>query len=111
MIVSRPAFHLVTSSTQYLGETDGRELGDWVAVLLNNEFDTFVEDGSLEEVGNELVHYWNMYRKKELVELADRLDQLAAQPNTAESASTVSKTDSDDSSSEDLEEAEDEVIY
>jgi hypothetical protein len=73
---------------------------------LNNELDTFVEDGSLEEVGNELVHYWTMWQKKEHGEMLDKFAAEAMASATNSSVTAMCKADDQESSSEE----EDEVL-
>jgi len=83
-------------------------LGEWISELLNQEFDTFVEDGSLEEVGNELVQYWKMWNRKEFEALADLLDKLAAETKAIGSVTSMCQAQSADPDSS-SEESADEV--
>lgn len=60
----------------YIDDLSGQEAADWIGEILNSEFNTVCEDGSLEEVGNQLCMYFNLIRNGKEEEVLLELSKL-----------------------------------
>lgn len=52
------------------------EVADFIAEILDNEFNLRIEDGSLEEISNNLCQCFDLFRRKNFIELQAKLFSL-----------------------------------
>ncbi|MBN3300086.1 TSR2 protein, partial [Amia calva] len=86
------------------------EVEDFLAELMNNEFDTVVDDGSLSQVALQLSGFFEQCERGQLAEVRARITQLSQRKGTARVTAVPAKSpgqeEEEDSSSEEEEEAE-----
>jgi len=95
---------MVTVTEDFFYENDdviGQEIAEWIGEILNTEFETVCEDGSLEEVGNNLCMYFNKIKKGKEEEVLLELSKLKG------SGIQNCKVDSASSQMQDTEDMED----
>ncbi|KAM9785580.1 pre-rRNA-processing protein TSR2 homolog [Neosynchiropus ocellatus] len=78
------------------------EVEDFVAQLLDQEFDTVVDDGSLPQVSRQLLQMFSKYQQGALQELSQSVQALR-QKNTARSTVTAPPAESDSDSDSQME--------
>lgn len=54
------------------------EVADYLSELIDNEFSTIIEDGSIETTSQRLIEYWHLFRQREFARLQSEIERLSA---------------------------------
>ncbi|XP_043101922.1 pre-rRNA-processing protein TSR2 homolog [Puntigrus tetrazona] len=93
---------------QYFMENDELqqdEVEDFISDLMNNEFDTLVDDGSLPQVAQKVCEMFQQCQQDRLTEVKEQIKQLIRKKSAGRAKATPAKTPAaeDDEDSEDEE--------
>nr|XP_055024095.1 pre-rRNA-processing protein TSR2 homolog [Misgurnus anguillicaudatus] len=88
---------------QYFHDNDDLqqcEVEDFISDLMNNEFDTMVDDGSLPQVAQKVCLMYQLCDQGKLTEVREQISQLAQKKNTGRAKATAVKTPAGDDDEE-----------
>ncbi|XP_073674695.1 pre-rRNA-processing protein TSR2 homolog [Garra rufa] len=101
---------MVDALQQYFIENDDLqqdEVEDFISELMNNEFDTVVDDGSLPQVAQKVCEMFQQCQQDRLKEVREQINQLIQKKSAGRAKVTPAKTpaaaDDDDDEGEDEE--------
>ncbi|KTG46642.1 hypothetical protein cypCar_00009529 [Cyprinus carpio] len=100
---------MVEALQQYFIDNDELqqdEVEDFISDLMNNEFDTVVDDGSLPQVAQQVCEMFQQCQQDRLTEVREQIKQLIQKKSAGRAKATPAKTpaaDDDDDESEDEE--------
>ncbi|KAI1892993.1 hypothetical protein AGOR_G00139220 [Albula goreensis] len=95
-------FHQNANLEQY-------EVEDFLADLMNNEFDTVVDDGSLSQVALQVCQLFNQCQQGKLSEVKGQISQLSQKKVSGRAKATQMQTPADQEDEDESEEEEDAV--
>ncbi|XP_053151639.1 pre-rRNA-processing protein TSR2 homolog isoform X2 [Hemicordylus capensis] len=90
-------------------DLEPEEVEDFLAELMNNEFDTMIEDGSLAQVSQQLCLFFSQCQQGEGAAVCEAIVQLAQKKQEARTAAARSQA-AEESSSEEEQEPKEEAM-
>ncbi|CAM4718649.1 hypothetical protein PO909_018733 [Leuciscus waleckii] len=100
---------MVDALQQYFNDNDELlqdEVEDFISHLMNNEFDTMVDDGSLPQVAQKVCVMFQQCQQGKLTDVREQINQLILKKSAGRAKATPAKTPDDDDDHDD--ECEDE---
>ncbi|XP_048065227.1 pre-rRNA-processing protein TSR2 homolog [Megalobrama amblycephala] len=97
---------MVDALQQYFIDNDELqqdEVEDFISELMNNEFDTVVDDGSLPQVAQKVCEMFQQCQQGKLTEVREQINQLNEKKSAGRAKATPAKTPDDDDECEDEE--------
>ena len=74
----------------------GEEAADYIGEIMNNEFNTVCEDGSLEEIGDKLCSYFQLLRNGRSEEVIGELQKMKPSSGVLKSQKSETRPSDDD---------------
>ncbi|XP_053151638.1 pre-rRNA-processing protein TSR2 homolog isoform X1 [Hemicordylus capensis] len=93
----------------FAADLEPEEVEDFLAELMNNEFDTMIEDGSLAQVSQQLCLFFSQCQQGEGAAVCEAIVQLAQKKQEARTAAARSQA-AEESSSEEEQEPKEEAM-
>ncbi|XP_051758499.1 pre-rRNA-processing protein TSR2 homolog [Ctenopharyngodon idella] len=90
---------MVDALQQYFIDNDELqqdEVEDFISELMNNEFDTVVDDGSLPQVAQKVCVMFQQCQQGKLTEVREQINQLVEKKSAGRAKATPAKTPDDD---------------
>lgn len=97
---------MVDALQQYFIDNDELqpdEVEEFISELMNNEFDTVVDDGSLPQVAQKVCEMFQKCQQDRLTEVREQIKQLIQKKSAGRAKATPAKTPEDEDESEDEE--------
>ncbi|KAK7145599.1 hypothetical protein R3I93_013362 [Phoxinus phoxinus] len=94
---------MVDALQQYFNDNDELlqdEVEDFISHLMNNEFDTMVDDGSLPQVAQKVCVMFQQCQQGKLTDVREQINQLILKKSAGRAKATPAKTPDDDEDKE-----------
>ncbi|XP_058641064.1 pre-rRNA-processing protein TSR2 homolog [Onychostoma macrolepis] len=102
---------MVDALQQYFTDNDELqqdEVEEFISDLMNNEFDTVVDDGSLPQVSQKVCEMFQQCQQDRLTEVREQIKQLIQKKSAGRAKATPAKTPAAAAAADDDDESEDE---
>ncbi|XP_039508179.1 pre-rRNA-processing protein TSR2 homolog [Pimephales promelas] len=100
---------MVDALQQYFNDNDELmqdEVEDFISHLMNNEFDTMVDDGSLPQVAQKVCVMFQQCQQGKLTDVREQINQLILKKSAGRAKATPAKTPDDDDDDDECEDEE-----